>query len=192
MGALKSTLSWEANPGLHPDEAPVDRKTLRIPETQSHVLTLTCIFDLFVARFALALSDLHRPLPFLSAVDARWLLTGCVIHAYPAHFRKWLVLTSGHRLRERGEILYGARAGFVEDPDGEKSDAGSDVLKGQVETFSRQPVHHSRLCVDVHFIFAGDLIRSYGGHLLKLALAEGSAHICIRFRRIEVEGFLAY
>lgn len=163
----------------------------QIPKILEHALTLTRVFDFFIAWFALALSNWNHPFPIHSAVDARHLLADGVFRAHPAHFPQCLVLTSGHGLREQYKALHCGWASFIVDPDREKSDAGSDVLKSQVEAFSRQVLHHSCLSVDAQFVFAGDLVRRYGGHFLKLALAEGSAHVCIRLRREEVEGFFA-
>lgn len=159
--------------------------------TEQNALTLTRIFDFFVAWYALALYNWYNPLPVHGAVDARQLLADGVIHAHPAHFTQRLVRTSGHGLRERRKALHRGCARFVVDPGGEESDAGSDVLKSQVEAFPRQVLHHFRLGVDAQFVHAGDLVRCYGGHLPKLALAEGSAHICVRLGCEEVEGFLA-
>lgn len=167
--------------GLHPDRVKClgAERPLQIPTIQEHALTLTCVFDFFIAWFALALPNWYHPLPIHSAVDARQLFADGVIHALPTHFPQRLVLTSGHGLGEQRKALHCGWASFVVDPDGEKSDAGSDVLKSQVEAFSRQVLHHSRLSVEAQIIFAGDLVRRYGGHFLKLALAEGSAHVCI-------------
>ena len=166
-------------------------RPFQIPKIQEHALTLTLVFNFFIAWFALALSDWHHPLPIDSAVDARQLLADGVLHAHPAHFPQRLVLTSGHGLGERSKTLDCGRASFIVDPDGEKSDAGSDVLKGQVEAFPRQVLHHFRLGVDAQLVFAGDLVRRDGGHFLKLALAEGGAHVRVRLGREEVESFFA-
>lgn len=166
-------------------------RPLEIPKIQEDALTLACVSNFFIAFFALALSNWDHPLSIHSAVDARQVLANGVIHTLPAHFPQRLVLTSSYGLREGRKALHRGWAGFVVDSDREESDAGTDVLKSQVETFSRQVLHHSCLSVDTQLTFAGDLIRRYGGHFLKLALAEGSANICIRLRREEVEGFLA-
>lgn len=152
---------------------------------------MTCVVHFFVAWFALALPDRHHPVSVHGAVDARELLTHGVIHAHTVDFPQGLVLTAGHGLREQRQALHRGQTGFVVDPDGEKCHARSYVLKGQVEAFSRQVLHHSRLSVDAQLVLAGDLVRSYGGHFLKLALPEGRAHVRVRLRREEVEGLLA-
>lgn len=190
MVILKHTLTGTAS-WVYTRKCLRAERHFQIPKIQQHALTLTCIFDFFIAWFALALSDWYHPLPIHSAVDAGQLLADSVIHAHPAHFPQRLVLTSGHSLGERCKAFHCGWASFVVDPGGEKRDAGSDVLKSQIEAFSRQVFHHSCLSVDAQFIFAGDFVRRYGGHFLKLALAEGSAHIGIRLGCEEVEGFLA-
>lgn len=46
-------------------------RPLQIPKIQEHALTLTHVFNFFIAWFALALSNWYHPLPIHSAVDAR-------------------------------------------------------------------------------------------------------------------------
>lgn len=161
------------------DKVPEGRLAIRNGGIEEHVLTLTGLLSPYVAWAALALHNWNHPLSICGAVDSRRLLTDGVVHALPAHLLERLVLTSGYSLWEGCEALHRLGAGLVVHSDGQKGDAGSDVLEGQVEAFSRQVLHNPRLRVDAHSAFAGDLIRSDGGHLPKLALAEGHAHVCI-------------
>lgn len=123
-------------------------------------------------------------------MDAGQLFTDRVFHTHAFHFPQRLILPPSHRLGEGCKALDSGWAGFVVYPDGEKGDASSDVLKGQVEAFSGQVFHHSGIGVDAQFIFA-DLIRGYGGHFLKLPLAKGGAHVGVGLGCEKVEGLFA-
>lgn len=151
---------------------------------------MTCVLHFLIAWFALALSHWYNPLSVYSAVDAWQLFTDRVFHAHSIHLPQCLILSSSDGLRERRKALDSGWAGFVVHPHREKSNASSDVLKSQVEAFSGEVFQHSGICVDAQFIFA-DLIGCYGGNFLKLSLAKGGAHVCVWFRREEVEGFFA-
>lgn len=57
---------------------------------------------------------------------------------------------SGDGVGKSCQVADGERAGFVENSDGNQSDAGADVLESQVETFPGRDFYVSHLGVQFH------------------------------------------
>ena len=116
-------------------------------------LTLADVFVLLKARFAHTPPDGHQPASIRTAVHLRSLelLGGVDAHAVDLHQRR---VPARYRVGELGQVEHGEGTLLVEDPDRDQSDAGAQVLEGQVETLFTQVADVAHLRVQLHHAVA--------------------------------------
>lgn len=116
-------------------------------------LTLADVLVLLEARFAHTPPDGHQPASVRAAVHlgSLELLGGVDAHAVDLHQRR---VPARYRVGELGQVEHGEGTLLVEDPDRDQSDAGAQVLEGQVETLFTQVADVAHLRVQLHHAVA--------------------------------------
>lgn len=91
------------------------------------------------------LPDGHQPLSLRAAVHLRRVALLGMIHALTPDLHQGGRVGSRHHVSEHGQVAAHAHAAFIVDAHRGESDAGADVLEGQVEASAVQRTHTSHL-----------------------------------------------
>lgn len=113
-------------------------------------LTFTCAALLFISWFAETSTNRNQPLAVSAAVHFRLLPFFWLVDTRTSDLDQWGRVRSGDRVGKSCQVPNGERTCFVENPDGNQSDAGAHILKGQVEAFPCCDSYISHLRVEFH------------------------------------------
>lgn len=113
-------------------------------------LTFTRATLLLISRAAETSTNRNQPLSVSTAVHFRLLSLFRSVDARPPDLHQGRRIGPGDSVRKRCQVTNGERTCFVENSDGNQSDAGANILKGQVETFPGRHLHVSHLGIQFH------------------------------------------
>lgn len=116
-------------------------------------LTLADVLVLLKARFAHTPPNGNQPASVCAAVHlgSLKLLRGIDTHTVDLHQR---CVSACYCVGELGQVKHSEGTLLVEDPDRDQSDAGAQVLEGQVETLFTQVADVTHLRVQLHHTVA--------------------------------------
>lgn len=120
--------------------------------TQSHTASLTFTHPalLLISRVTETSTNGNQPFSVSAAVHFRLLSLFWLVDTRPSDLHQGRGVGPGDGVRESRQVADGERARFVENSDGNQSDAGADILESQVETLPRRDPYVSHFSVQFH------------------------------------------
>ena len=97
-----------------------------------------------------ASTNRNQPLPVSAAVHFRLLSLLRLVHARPSDLHQGGCVGPGNGVGKSCQVADGEWAGFIENSDGNQSDAGANILKRQIEALPGRDLYVSHFRVQFH------------------------------------------